>query len=272
MGILLPALNKVRRSATSLISSNNQKNILNAVLIYANDNNTKFPESVATLGSGTRWSWREPTVLVGFQKRSPVFYRSVGQYLNGYIDDASLIFCPSAPSKYKYAKDVWVAGDAWNSPSAQTAVEDALFGNYCFYWNYIGYLSETKSVFYGPRSAAWGKNESKLLISDYFGYGHWRNELTYGTRQAYGSCEKIQKGSVTKGTDVACDFWSLVNSENNRTPGSISLNLRAGYADGHVQTYTPLDTKIMKISMTPEGRVPYPDNIGPGGTFYMPRD
>ena len=211
-------------------------------------------------------------VLTGFQKRSPTFYRSVSQYLNDYIEKGTTMFCPGAPSKYKFAQEAWAAGDTWDNPNPDTGIEDPLFGNYCLYWNYVGYLEEKRRPFIGPRSATGGRMESKLLISDYLGYGHWRNELTYNSRNAYGSCEKIPKAEVTQGTSVACDFWSLLNSEGNIPRESLTLTLNAGYVDGHVEKFTPGDTVPMKVSMTPEGLIPYPDNIGPAGTIYIPRD
>jgi len=269
--ILLPTLQKARRSALTLLSSNNQRNVVLGVSCYALDQDDQFPQSVATLGSGIRWTWREPTVLIGFQKRSPDLNRSVSQYLRDYIDKASSLFCPCAPSPYPYAEEAWAAGDAWDNPEPDTDSEDPLFGNYCLYWNYVGYLGENRP-FIGPRSTAGGRRESQLLISDYFGYGHWRNELTYGSRNAYGSCEKLPDAGITKGTAVACDFWSVFNSENTVSLESISLTLHAGYTDGHVEKFTPADVMPMRISMTRDGLVPYPDNIGPGGIIYIPRN
>jgi prepilin-type N-terminal cleavage/methylation domain-containing protein len=272
LSILTPALLKAKRQAMTILSSVNQREVARSVSCYAADQDSKFPESVATLGAGTRWSWREPTVLTGFQKRSPVIYRSVSQYMGGYIEKASTMFCPSAPSKYKFAQQAWEAGDAWDNPEPDTSVEDPLFGNYCLYWNYIGYLEEKNRPFFGPRSTTRRKTESSLLISDYFGYGHWRNELTYGSRNAYGSCEKLTEGDITSGTSVACDFWSLFNPEDQIPVTSLNLTLQAGYIDGHVKKFSPADTMAMKVSMTPDGQIPYPDNLGPAGTIYIPRD
>lgn len=272
LSILIPSLQKVKRSAASLLSSQNQRQVITGALCYSTDQNGRFPESVATLGTESRWSWREPTVLAGFQKRSPAYHRSVSEYLRGYIETASTMFCPSAPSRYEYADQMWAAGDAWDNPSPDTGIEDPLFGNYCLYWNYVGYLAEKNKPFIGPRSTTQRELESKLMISDYFGYGHWRNELTYGSRNAYGSCEKMSRAGITTGTSVACDFWSVLNSNGDILPQSIDLSLRAGFVDGHVEKYTPADTTILKVSMTPDGQIPYPDNVGPAGTLYIPQN
>lgn len=271
--ILSPALKKARRSAKSILSGHNQGKTAIGVFCYATDQDDKLPESVATLGTGDRWSWREPTVLTGFQRRSPTTYRSVSQYLGDYIETASTLFCPCAPSTYEYAQAAWEAGDDWDHPSPDTATEDPLFGNYCLYWNYVGYLEEKQRPFIGPRSTAGRRGESKLLISDYFGYGHWRNELVYGSRNAYGSCEKISdEADITDGTSVACDFWSLFDPVNQISVESLALSFNAGYVDGHVEKFTPLDVTAMKVSMTPDGQVPYPNDIGPAGTIYIPRN
>lgn len=272
MSILIPALQKAKRSAVDLLSTKNQRDILTGSLCYATDQNDRFPESVATLGTGTRWSWREPTVITGFQKRSPAYHRAVSEYLGNYVETALTMFCPSAPSRYEFIDQVWAGGDAWDNPNPDTGTEDPLFGTYGLYWNYVGYLEGRDKPFIGPRSTSQGKYESKLMIADYFGYGHWRNELTYGSRDAYGSCEKMSGSGITAGTSVACDFWSLFNRDGNITPESIDVHLKAGYVDGHVETFAPSETITLKVSMTPDGRIPYPDNVGPAGTFYIPQN
>ncbi|HML75661.1 MAG TPA: prepilin-type N-terminal cleavage/methylation domain-containing protein [Anaerohalosphaeraceae bacterium] len=271
VGVLVPALSKVKQKVRSLVSATNQRQIAEGVFCYAADQEDRFPESVAKLGKGTAWSWHEPTVLAGFQKQTPSSYRSVAAYLKDYIDSPSTMFCPSSPAQYAFAQQAWEAGDAWDNPAPNTAIEDPLFGNYCLYWNYVGYLAEYKRPFIGPKSAGGDRRQSQLLISDYFGYGHWRNELAYGTREAFGSCEKIPSASVTPGTPVSCDFWSRQNSDGQLTPAAIDIQIRAGYADGHVESLSVSGMTLMKISIRPDGTIPYPDAISPGGTFYIPR-
>lgn len=272
MGILAPALARAKRSARGLVSSWNQRQVLTSVFCYGADQNDRFPESVATLGTGLRWSWREPTVLIGFQKRSPLYHRSTAEYLGDYIDKAQTVFCPSAPSKYAFAQEAWEAGDAWDHPSPDTAAEDPLFGNYCLYWNYVGCIEGRTTPFVGPRSSTPKSGESKLLISDYFGYDHWRNELTYGSRKAYGSCQPFRGAQITAGTSVASDFWSVFDPDDQLNASQFEPTLRAGYIDGHVERFSPADTAVLKVSMTADGKTPYPDGVGPAGTFYIPRD
>ena len=270
LAILVPSLSKAKRKVRALISACNQREIVGAVSLYSVDNNDRFPDSVATLGTSRRWSWREPMVLTGFKKRSPNHHRSVSEYLRGYTEKADTFFCTSAPKKYEYLQEAWDAGDDWDNPDPGTGLVDPVFGTFCLYWNYRGYLVGKNRPFVGPQTAAGRKYESKLLVSDYLGFGHWRNELTYGTREAFGSCEPFSGAGTTPGTAVSTDFWSKPVPREDAKLHAIKVKLHAGYTDGHVESYTPESTTTMKVSVTPDGMIPYPDSIGPGGDFFIP--
>ena len=272
LSILAPSLMKAKRSVKSLLSSKNQRDIVTSLSCYAVDNDGRYPATVATIGVGNRWSWREPTLVTGYQKRNIQSHRSVAAYLNSYIETAPTVFCPSSPSTYKYAQDAWLAGDAWDNPSPGTGSLDPLDGNYCLMWNYTGHLEGRKAPFMGPRSTTRRSHESKLLVCDYFGYGHWRNEFTYGSRNAFGSCEKLNSSDKTEGTAVSSEFWSKFNSSKEMNLDAIEIKLKAGFTDGHVETYSTSDVIKMRISMKQDGSQPYPDNVSPGGIFFIPRN
>ena len=270
LAILVPSLSKAKRSVRALISAVNQRQILQATASYAVDNDDDFPESVATVGTSARWSWREPMVLTGFQNRSPYYYRSVSAYLDSYVDTGKTMFCPSAPRTYPYLEDSWLAGEAWDNPSPDTGLQDPVYGTYCLFWNYRGYLVDKGTAFIGPTTSSGARSQSRLMIMDYFGYGYWRNELTYGTRDAFASCEKFKGASITAGTAVSCDYWSKRADAESVEPDSVSLKLRAGFADGHVERCDSEDMTGLKVSITPDGLTTYPDDLGPGGTIYIP--
>jgi prepilin-type N-terminal cleavage/methylation domain-containing protein len=97
MGILLPALDKVKRQARALIGTGNQHEIVNGVNLFAMDNDERYPESVATLGDELDWwNWAEPMMLTGHRARSPRMHRSISAYLRSYIEDADTMYCPNA--------------------------------------------------------------------------------------------------------------------------------------------------------------------------------
>ena len=266
MGILLPALGEARRQARALLGMNNQRQIVAGVSNYAFDHDESYPESMATITFGNSWNWQEPTMMTACEPRPLQPHRSTSFYLRKYIEDASVMSCPSVPRKYKYLQEVWDAGDDWDNPET-TFPYDPVLGSYCFYWNYVGFLGYDEPPFRGPQNSLGGRGQSKLIVSDYFGYDHHRSP------GAYGSCEKLKGGSITPGTEVSSAYWSRIGSNGNIGSDTLDIKLRAGYADGHVESFKASEVVPMKVSMTSDGSVPYPSGVGLGpGDFYIPRN
>jgi len=259
-GIMLPVLTKVRKQARTILSMSNQQQIINAATLFSADNDERYPESVATIGSGANWHWQDPRMVTGYLKRTTGTHRAISEYLGSYLNNADAIVCPLAPFKYKYLAQAWEAGDNWDN-SDTPPNPDPFLGSYCFYWSYVGYLGDGKSPFRGPRTpAASGRSESKLLISCYLGLNHWRSP------GAIGSCEKLPASTIIPETFVASSYWA-VDVTGEQTIPKIKLN--AGYTDGHVETYLSSETVPMEVSITPDGYTPYPDTVGPG-IFFLP--
>ena len=263
LGILIPVVGKVKRSARAIKCMNNQRNIVAGVTLYAINNNDKYPDSVATIGTGGTWNWQEPMMMTACQPRNSQVRRSMSEYLRRYIEGARTMYCPSAPGKYKYQEAAWAGGDVWDNPETEP-LEDPVYGTYCFYWNYLGILPDEDSLFRGPRRLSDGRGWSKLLVSDYFGYDHWRS------RGAYGSSERFKSTSITPGTQVSSAYWFRQKDGNNDL-NTLAIKLHAAYMDEHVESYSAKEVAIMKVSMTSDGSVSYPGGIGPGD-FYLPSD
>ncbi|MCP4589225.1 MAG: hypothetical protein GY842_00635, partial [bacterium] len=168
-----------------------------------------------------------------------------------------------APLPYRYLQQAWDAGDSWDHPET-LAVPDAVFGAYCLYWNYVGYRGKDKALFRGPTGPGRGGRESSILVSDYFGFDHWRSPL------AYGSCEPIEHATVTDGTVVSSAFWSRPGSGAPEELRDFQIKLRAGYVDGHVESYRPIETRPMYVIKNRETNDPYAPGTGPGA-FHLPR-
>jgi prepilin-type N-terminal cleavage/methylation domain-containing protein len=262
LAISMPALNGVRRQAHALLGMRNQREITGGVNLYAMDNDDLYPPSVATVGFDDLWHWYDPTRMIGTVKRTPQLHRSMSAYLHNYIADAGTVFCPDAPRKFAHLQEAWDAGDEWDNPDTEVA-SDPLSGTYCFYWAYIGYLGEGPHLFRGPTSTVTTRGQSSLLVTDYFGYGHWR------TPDAFSSCEKLAGGGVEPETELMSAWWKAEGDPNVAMP---DVKLRAGYSDGHVETYTPSEAVPMRISATPSGVPPFPASDPSGGMFYIPRN
>ena len=259
----MPSLNKARQQARRLVGRSNKRQIARSATMYCVDNNDRFPESVATVGFGGDWNWSEPMLMTGYKARSPRINRSMSAYLGSYISDPEILACPSAPERYKYFEDAWFAADAWDNPDPDAdPVKDPVSGNYCFYWNYVGYLEDSDSYFVGARTSAGGRGESKMLVSDYFGYDHWRSQ------KAFGSCESFKGAEVTPGTAVSSSYWS--RSEDVVSLDTIDVKLQAAFTDEHVEDYSCQDVVGMRAIIDVQTGDPYLDGVGPG-VFYLPK-
>ncbi len=261
IGIIGPSLVGVRMKVRRLIGGTRQREAVRGTTLYAMDNDDQFPESVATVGMGPGWNWQEPMMITGY-RRMERQYRSMSAYLAGYVDDATVVYCPSAPQRYPYLQEAWDAGDEWDNPETPAA-EDPVSGTYCFYWNYTGYLPERDGLFRGPRTTAGSWGESTLMASDYFGYGHHRS------RYAFGSCERFKGAAITAGTVLSSAYWSRTRTFDYGRQ-AVDVRLNAAFSDGHVQTYGPADVETMKVIMRRPTNEPYPEGVGPGD-FYLPR-
>lgn len=260
MAILMPALGKAKRQARAILGMNNQKQVSGGVNLYALDNDDKYPDSVATVGFGSYWNWSDPTKLMGNRTRNPGVHRSMSAYLRSYIENADIPYCPNAPRKYKYLKEAWGAGDEWDNPETSFPT-DPVGGTYCFYWNYDGFLGPNKGLFFGPDGPAAGGRQSKLLVTDYLGFDHWRSP------GAYGSCEKFGGANITPETWLLSSYWSSDAGPNSPMP---QVKLHAAYTDGHVESYSPSETVPMQVIMKRDTNEPYPSGMGPG-IFYLPK-
>jgi len=256
--ILTPAVQKARRHANRILSANNVREVVRGVTLYAGDNHDKFPDSIAKIGFGGVWNWSEPTLINGYYARSP--HRSMSVYLKDYITGSDALMCPNAPDKIRFLEAAWQAGNQWDNPETSVP-DDPLSGNYCFYWGYVGYLGPGR-LFQGPRTSARRHGESQILMSDYFGYGHWRSS------NSYGSCEKLSGGSVTLGTVVSASYWSLPGNLDELD--SLGVRPQAGFADGRVESYTAEEVVPMRAILDVATSQPYPDGIGPG-VYFVPR-
>ncbi len=271
LAILLSASVGVRKDAQAVLCMDNQRKIVLGASSFAADNECRYPESVATIGETEDfWNWQEPTMLTSCRQRDQRLHRSVSAYLRSYIPQVSIMFCPGAPEKYKYLQEAWEAGDEWDNPKTPPE-QDTVMGTYCFYWNYTGFLEGRDVPFRGPQSLGRERGESWLMVSDYFGYGHWRNKLIYGDYKAYGSCERFKSAIVTPGTLVSSAYWSCRGGDEESGLETLKIKLHAGYADGHVERYTAKEVVPMRVSQSPDGSTPYPRDLGPG-VFYLPED
>ena len=265
VSIMIPVLGAARTQARYTLGMNNQRQIVCGVNYYATDNREFYPESVATIGIYDQdWNWTEPMMLTGYRARSPRLKRSMSAYLSKYIRNPSTMFCPNSPQEHKYLHEAWQGQEEWDNPDTNPYL-DPLSGTYCFYWNYTGYLENRGRLFHGPHRQSGSNNEGTLLVSDYFGFDHWRSP------GAYGSCHQFNGAEITVETPLSSAYWSRTETEVPSDLDSVTIKLYCGFADGHVESFSSGQVEPMRVSLTADGATPYPEGVGPG-IFYLPRD
>lgn len=264
MSISLPALYMVRRQAQTIKGMQHIRQIVLGVNIYASDNRGRYPDSVTTLrNEDGSWHWQDPRMMAACQARSSQVHRSMSAYLRDYFLNADVLTCPSAPSRTDRLQEAWDAGDHWDNPDSSYDA-DLLFGSYNFLWNYLAFESETHTVYHGARTQA-GRRQSKILVTDYFGYDH------YSSPGAFSSCEYIKLSGIASGTEVSSDFWTIEGSGNSMSQFD-RIKLKAGYVDGSVLFYHPTETQSLEVSIKADGSEPYPSGLGLSpGYFFIPQ-
>jgi hypothetical protein len=265
VGVLLPALGHARRAAHSLVGGSRQRQIVLAVSLYAGDQEGRYPESVATAAMlGRTWRWQEPRMLKACQPRAAGYRCSLAGYLRSYLPKAEILSCPSSPRPYPYLQEVWQTGEQWDNPNT-SFTDDSVLGSYCLYWNYVGHLTEQSRPFHGPQTDAGLPGCSRLLISDYSGFNHWRSP------DAFGSCERLAGAEVTPETHEATTFW-FRPSQGSADRTNLHVKLQAGFVDGHVEAYRPGETAVLEVADALDGTTPALSDFGLGaGQFYIPQ-
>jgi prepilin-type N-terminal cleavage/methylation domain-containing protein len=272
LGVLVPALTQARRAARSLVGGYRQRQIVLAVNLYAADHGGWYPESVATAAMlGRTWRWEEPRMMKACEPRAAGYRCSMAGYLRAYLPKAVVLSCPSSPTPYPYLEAFWRAGEQWDNPDTDFT-DDSVVGSFCFYWSYVGYLTEQEGPFRGPQTDDGRAGCSGLLVSDYFGFNHWRSP------EAFGSCERLPHAEVTAETHGAPAYWFRPPQgppdrapTAQRSSGLGHLKLRAGFVDGHVESYRPDETTTLEVADALDGTTPAFSGLGLGaGQFYIP--
>ena len=88
-------------------------------------------------------------------------------------------------------------------------------------------------------------------------------------RDCFGSCEPVRGAQITDGPNASSAYYSWHDSGGMaETGGRPTIELHAGYVDGHVGKYGPADVVPMQASLYSDGLTPHPIF----GVFYLPQE
>ncbi|MCF7957563.1 MAG: prepilin-type N-terminal cleavage/methylation domain-containing protein [Phycisphaerae bacterium] len=252
IGLLLPALNKARQYAKSMINASNQKNIAQAAMLFAMDNDGKFPLAVSSIRNGGYLNWHDPRLLLGYYEYGRD--RAVVASLGGYIEDSKSLACPESPGGPSFLDKAW--GD-YNPKGI-----DLVYGNYCLLWGGYQAITIGGGLYKGPVKDS---ENNQALMCDYYGQDN-RNDL-YGYGR--GSCNKFNKaGRVLEVTPPDLpSFWMIKTSEQ-MAQVKTNVVLRKAMLDCSVLKYEGKDTVATKRYTTNNSS--FSNSSDPFGTLFLP--
>ena len=265
MAVLVPVLRQTCQYGRRVLGIHRQREIVNAVTLFACENDDEFPPSVALCRiSGSRYRWQDPRKVKTTRPLTTMQHNSVAGYLETYLDHPESLYCPSSPGHWEYWQEAWEAQDHWDHPETAT-VGDPVFGTYGLYWNYTGFQTDSERPFRGSASLTGGPGQSTLLVSDYFGADEWRR------RRSFGCCAPFVRAQPVNAGDYYCPYWASQRQGDLETRGTLALRLYAGYSDGSVTGYNPAETEIIEAAEDALGWEPYSfsDERWPG-YFFVP--
>jgi prepilin-type N-terminal cleavage/methylation domain-containing protein len=226
IGILLPTLNKARSSAYRAQCLSNQRQIMQAMNLYANISKGWLPTGV-TGGNpgGANICWRDPNSINsgwGTQPERCRPWNNEGYWNLGYLfvtkllKDPRVLYCPEAAP----APNGWSYPESWQSANGGPPNGDRVC-NYIYRFCDLG--SKT-----GGRWPAGPRLGSK------------KNNTTWMYDQS--DPNLASNKTVTSNSAIICDQFAYPYSQLQMWPHTRPYGLCVGYSDGHAQ-YWPMSKK-----------------------------
>ena len=242
VSILMPALGKAREQARLAVCASNQRQLVTGVLIYATENEGKFPPRITRPGYGYANVINYRPGEQGVDNNGGAMYR----YLGSLLPDVKIFMCPLAPAEPRVYQQEYE--DFNNIAGVETLL------SYNMFWGGFEYPNSVDN-FAGPKTMsgkqASGRRVSNLLVCDVMTFWGWQSEAWWLSHPADNSSPK---GEFYSTNDVL--WWRYRPYDD--IPKDLSMN--AGYVDGHVERYNSDET----VNMSAESATSH--------LFYIPQN
>lgn len=240
VAMLLPALSSARTLAKMIQCGSNQRQITMAVLVYAAEENGRFPPSLGMDLNSTAWDGGWPNKLTrdrdgdgkAFGNDELLFH-----YLGKSLPEYKTFVCPLGdtmdPVRYdlcceRYRDGNWI----W------------LYCSYGLYWNYAQGSMSNDNWFIGPKNDSSDQYQaSRMLISDI---------LVYHAPTWTSAHPSSRNGAVKWWLGGA---WDIVTGTPSPLP---EFSINAGFVDGSVMRINSAD--IFPVNFAP----PYTSSMSLG--------
>jgi prepilin-type N-terminal cleavage/methylation domain-containing protein len=225
IAILLPSLAKARETAKLVLCGTQQREIANAVNVYAAGNKGVYPPSIQGFENGTNDWWTLPNRI----NYHPVPYNAGGVHgfddgwlarrLFNYIPQVKIYFCPLSPDQPLDAQQIY-----------ETGKSNILNASYFMYWGYDGYMTQPPRYFRGPQRVSDARG-NQLLTCDQLSW----NEP--GGSSYWNSAHRFDEAGPVVASNPAGSVESEWRSTDPTETYPEALVMNGSYVDGHVERY-----------------------------------
>jgi prepilin-type processing-associated H-X9-DG protein len=215
-----------------VVCASQQRQIIQAVTLYAADYGGLLPPCIAHCVPNNFWSVSEMLNYAAQNQTCQNDGGAVWRFLGGYLPNIRIFICPmlnDLPSNF--ASDY------------QAANTQYLHGSYFLLWNYRGCLAS-----FDPPTRLTDRGNQLLLSDVLYYYNNW----AWGTRWV--SSHRQASGWFYWKRDERV-FWAK-DTPVASVPKGIRMN--AGYMDGHVESWRSDDAKLVTFSYVPQMNIYFP--------------
>jgi len=246
MGILMPALQKVREQAKIIRCASNMRQIVLGLVTYAENNDSKLPPHPSFHGGG---NYHRPTELnwngnqMGPVDPTTKDYTYVGRYLGSYIPDAGAFNCPLSALNENtpwppVGTSVGTYGEFYKSGRYAS-----LHSTYTLLWNYQGFnhqkssgVDTTLGHFEGAKTTL---SKTKLVVQDAFFYLTNNTNLLFDDPPQNSWCTSHPSKNGVR----AYPYYVHKDLQADDLP---KIRFNAGYLDGRVESFMSWDALKVK--------------------------
>lgn len=225
LSVLMPSLNKARRLAKMVVCKSNQKQIVQAGLLYASSNEGKFPQHISLIkGSSTKYGF--PGYLAYYPKNDWSGHllekkeqRWLSHYLGDTVGDGSVFHCPLSPPR-----DLEKMKELYLDPTIASKSTSGSYGMFWGGWN-AGGLVVGEGKYVAPKNLQEVSSKTFITMDMVF------NNSLNDPQQIF-TTHKTGGGSGSKTNQFGT--WTV--NGNADTIGDVIGNTQynVGYGDGHV--------------------------------------
>ena len=246
MGILMPALQKVRQQAKIISCGSNMRQLVVGLVTYAENNEGKLPPHPSTVSATNfhrpyelNWRLNQVGIVSDVSDKS---YHPVGRYLSPYLPEVDVFNCRVASIRDSTPWPPTGAVQGTYGEFYRTGAFAPLHSTYMFLWNYQGYnhkvsgaVDKNQGHFEGPRRLG---DASRLMVQDALFYLTTNTNIIWESpQQSWYSSHPFPEGHRTY------PYYTSNDPSMTQRP---KIKLNAGYLDGRVESFRASDAVGVK--------------------------